>query len=49
MVCASLIDLGLEFVGEGALEGLPIGNIAKILRVLRVSRVLRLASKSKDL
>ena len=31
------------------MEGLPIGNIAKILRVLRVSRVLRLAGKSKDL
>jgi voltage-dependent calcium channel L type alpha-1D len=49
VVAASLIDLALEFIGTEAMEGLPIGNIAKILRVLRVSRVLRLASKSKDL
>jgi hypothetical protein len=48
VVCASLIDLGLEFMGD-EMEGLPIGNIAKILRVLRVLRVVRLASRSKDL
>ena len=47
VVCASLIDLGLEFVDD--MEDLPIGNIAKILRVLRVLRVVRLASRSKDL
>ena len=48
-MAASLFDLGLEFIGADALEGLPLGNVAKILRVLRVSRVLRLASKNKDL
>ena len=49
VVCASLFDLGLEFVDTENMKDLPIGNVAKVLRVLRVSRVLRLAQSSKDL
>jgi len=49
VVVASLFDLALEFVDGDDMKGLPIGNIAKVLRVLRVSRMLRLAGKSDDL
>jgi len=49
VVCASLFDLGLEFVDTESMKDLPIGNVAKVLRVLRVSRVLRLAQSSKEL
>lgn len=49
VVAASLFDLALEFVDAEAMQGFPIGNVAKVLRVLRVSRVLRLAGKSKNL
>lgn len=49
VVAASLFDVALEFVDADDLKGIPIGNVAKVLRVLRVSRVLRLASKNKGL
>jgi len=49
VVAASLFDVALEFVDADNLKGIPIGNVAKVLRVLRVSRVLRLASKNKGL
>jgi len=49
VVCASLFDLGLEFVDTESMKDLPIGNVAKVLRVLRVTRVLRLAQSSKEL
>ena len=48
VVLASLVDLSLELLEfiDSPLSGLPIGNIAKVMRVLRVSRIIRLASKS---
>lgn len=49
VVCASIIDLGLELIGTGGGMLSVAPQLARVLRVLRVSRVLRVAKSFKGL